>query len=487
MSAHPKPNQSCPCGSGLKYKKCCGNPDKVSDIGFRQGALGPDSPNQPNLREMAQPSRDDSFVPEDEGDGWEEEERYEWELFGTWLRETLNVETIQKMLVTFGEMLIYDPFYKGFQFDQEDNIKLQHLFLKNQTRQEPIDFETGEGRKTLTSILKKKRYAFLLDDAYEQLTCDYEATGSMDCKKIYYLLASDIEMQEASTSKDPTLFWIQMAKVSMYKSLATIACEMKEIRYSLACLKTLPALWTDLGHSPETLPEGEMTQIEVNSPTFTQLEKKVAHSFSRLADSIKSGEVTVSLPEEWALPGIVVAALARLYPIRFPIQDETPSVLSDLSFYLEGSVFLTDCQAALRQYNQIQTETPEGRELELARRLFCETDLSRFISSGKRRVLNALIQQFYAPFESLAQRYPRQAALLESCDNLDLAGQDQWVEQVVGDNAIEAALEAGNPSRAASLAASALLCSLEVPERRFHFAKRLAGMATPEPGDEDEI
>ncbi len=473
MSSHPKPNVPCPCGSGLKYKKCCGKPGEAPDF-LRQG----------NLREQDERPENNFTAPREDWDDFEEETgdiHDELESFGNLIRDKMNTAMLSSLLNRFGTMLFLDPFYSRFRLDENDKAKIVQLLMENPKPDEPLDFETGKAKKVLSSILKKKHYQTLQENAYTQLLDDFQLTDEMDCKTLCYILMADLDLN-GTKSTIPSIFWIQVAQVSAYESAEITTDEMDQLRSAVGFLIQHPEQIPEYGFEEGIAEEEAFQRVLQDQKLFNLLYLKIYMAYEQMAEAIETGAVQVNLPAEWALPGLAFKRISEseLEGMYDPEDDENPLAPEDFYLHFFNPRFMRDCQTALSAASL--PEQPEFN-LQLARHVFCGG--SRPHSRSERRlILEAICKQFYWPLKTLAQRYPQQDALLAQYD-LDQTGQEELVEQVMKDDAINAALEAGDPTRAETLALTALLCSFDVPERRFHFSKRMAEMACPEPDRAD--
>jgi hypothetical protein len=467
----------------VKYKKCCGKPGSSSNepVGREQPAS--DLFKGGNVWDTELRPKTDFITPSEDWDDFdaEEDSREELELFGDLIREKMTPAMLSSLFGRFGTMLFLDPFYNCFRLDEADTHKIVQLLMENPKPDEPLDFETPKAKKVLTSIVKKKQYLALQENAYAQLMDDFEFADEMDCKTLCYLLMMDID-RNGPKSTIPSIFWIQVAQVSAYESAKITADEMEQLRSGVNFLIQHPEQIRECGLEEGLAEEEAFQRVLQDQKLFSAMYLKIYKAYEQMAEAIETGAVQVNLSADWALPGLVFKRVmeSELEGEFDPEDDENLLAPEDFYPYFFNPQFIRDCQTALSAANLPQQP---AFSLELARHVFCDGTSPHF-RSERRLILEAICKQFYWPLETLAQRYPQQDALLGQYE-LDPRGQEELVEQVVGDAAINAALEADNPTRAEALALSALLCSFDVPERRFHFAERMAEMAVPEPGLED--
>jgi hypothetical protein len=480
MSAHPKPNQPCPCGSGLKYKKCCGKPGEQPRFNSPNADLSDsDLFGETPLWSGNEPPEFENDW-DDRGDEAEENER---NLFDRLIHEKLTPAMLSNLMVRFGEILLLDPSYKCFRLNDEDSGKIMKLVMENPNPDKPLEFDKGPAKKVLTSIQKKRIYREMEDEAYALLQNDFETSDDMEHKTLCHVLMTDLERLESQPSSI-SLFWIQMAQTSAVESARLAADTMEQCQLACEFLSQDPRQKQVLDIQEETGGEEAFQRILGHPQLSNRLFEKLEQAYESLTRAIENKEIVLHLSQDWALPALVfkpflepslLQKLGEELPDVFPIKEGELMDAEYMAPYIFNPRFIQDCQAALRA--AVLPPNPDPL-LELARHVFCTgTRLhGRGLSAG---TLDAINHMFYDPLETLAKRYPREVALLKPCMKT-LNQEEEKILRIVGDDAINAALKAGNPTRAEALAVTAQMFFLDRPERRFHFAKRIAEMACTE-------
>ncbi|HNY25900.1 MAG TPA: SEC-C domain-containing protein [Candidatus Sumerlaeota bacterium] len=473
MSTRPKPNQPCPCGSGLKYKKCCGKPGEQP----RRNLLNEDLSDSDLFGEKALwPENEFPEFGNDGDDFADEIPEEDREMFDRLIHEKLTPAMLSNLMAQFGEILLLDPSYRCFRLNDEDSGKIMELVMKNPNPDKPFEFDKGPAKKVLTTIRKKRIYREMEDEVYSLLQDDFETSDDMEHKTLCHVLMTDLERLESQPS-GISLFWIQLAQVSAVESARLAADTMEQCQLACEFLSQDSHRRQILGIQEETGGEETFQRILGNSRLSNRLFEKLEQAYESLTRAIENNEIVLRLSPDWALPALVfkpflepslLQKLGEELPDVFPVKGGDLIDADYMAPYIFNPRFIQDCQAALRA--AVLPPNPDPL-LELAHHVFCRATRlhGQGLSAG---TLNTINHKFYDPLETLAKRYPQEVALLKPCMKT-LNNEEEKILRIVGDDAINAALKAGNPTRAEALAVTAQMFFLDQPERRFHFAKRV--------------
>jgi hypothetical protein len=513
-------NDPCPCGSGKKYKKCCGPkgtyeakddvpyepavPDQFRDTSefgeyeeeleeyeeepedeeseslhipsslLRSAGLSGDDLQDPRISGAEPPDEDDDLE-FDEDDDLEYSDEVLQEMIDKYVTNPEVKRDPAEMAFELRELFRTDPHYVQYRLEENDFVVLLKTIGWTGEPDPPLDLSSQWDR--LARWFRKDDYELMIEECLEDLRQDFWDSSSNEFAYLLAVTIRDVEAWLEDGRNRTDFFWqavfdATLADVATFQTSRLFLADLYA-RQALA----LPERARQYGLQGRG--EEEMFDfLAQHQELALRIDQEITDYEDAVVEAIELGEIEVPIPDEWARYGFAIMYMHDFGPLDETLEtEEIQDIMDDETQIME---FARDA-ASYRLAEDVQeglarvlANTPEDSRWRIPLALFAEL-VPMELFGGFEQISSAVLGRKCIHAMHNSKQYREQRVREDDPE------QHVWM---VGE--INQAIKQGNLTRAAALALAGAVLEDESPEVRFYLSGIARNLGIPDEGEEEK-